>query len=299
MRNVRTRRTLGCALSEDLEPGLGIREARRLLPTLVSEVESDGRPVRLTRHGRHVASLVGAEDAARLALAAVPPLEVPGDVVTATRIIEGLLPGGDALLPDRSSVMAMDRRRVAGGLATLLRSLFTVIRMKYPFGRITFEEENGQSEYPLSMSVADMLLHRVLNQAVAGALVADEGGEEGALPRDEDFDGSAIALIAGVLWAAQIGANPVVWRNALTVPVNQRELEAWISATYEAAEFVRSLIDGTPLGEKASSEGLFWVLEALYEPKSLVESVEREREREKKRKKRKKNGDQGPDQERE
>ena len=50
------------------------------------------------------------------------------------------------------------------------------------------------------------------------------------------------------------------------------------------------------MGEEASSEGLFWVLEALYEPESLVESVGREREREKKRKKK---GAQGPDQERE
>ncbi|MFJ8104873.1 type II toxin-antitoxin system prevent-host-death family antitoxin [Streptomyces sp. NPDC096132] len=266
-------------MSEDSEQELGIREARRLLTTLVAGVEQDGKPVRLTKHGHHVASIVSAQDADRLALGAKNPLEVPGDIATATRIIEGLLPGGSGLLPEYRSVQAMDTRKITGGLATLLRALFTVIRMKYPYGRVSLhEDENEESESGLSMSVADMLMHKVLDQAVGAALMADEAGDEITGFDKSAFDESAIAIVAGALWAAQIGANPVEWRNKLSQPVTERELVAWVSATYEAADFVRFLIDGSADDEStddaAPTEGLFWVLEAMYEPESLVEEIE-------------------------
>ncbi|MFF4661349.1 type II toxin-antitoxin system prevent-host-death family antitoxin [Streptomyces sp. NPDC001381] len=262
-------------MNDDSHDELGIGEARKLLTSLVAGVKQDGRPVRLTKHGHHVASIVSAEDAERLRSWAVDPIEVPGDVATATRIIEGLLPGGSNLLPDYRAVQAMDKREITGGLATILRSLLLVIRMKYPYGRISLSEE-GESAPRVPISVADLIMHKVLNEAIGSALTVSKSGEEVTGFNESEFDGSAVAVVAGALWAAQVGANPIEWRNSIKRPIGERELLAWISTTYEAADFVRFMIDGEFLAEEDSGEGIFWLREIIYGPESLLEVKESE-----------------------
>lgn len=252
---------------------IGIREARRLLTSLVAGVEDGGKPVRLTKHGHHVASIVGAEDAERIESLAIDPLEVPGDVATATRIIEGLFPDGSELRPDYREIQAMNERAVAGGLVTILRSLFFVIRMKYPYGQISFSEE-GESEPKLPISIAELIMQNVLREVIASALVTDESGEEVTGFDESQLDKSALGFVAGALWAAQVGVNPVEWRNAVKQPVSEGELMALISATYGAADFLRLMIDGGLSAEESSGEGLFWLREAIYEPESMFEGGE-------------------------
>jgi hypothetical protein len=195
-------------------------------------------------------------------------MDIPGDVATAARIIEGLMPDGGNLLPDYESVRQMDVRQVAGGLATILRSIFAAIRIKYPYGRVCLTKDAGDSEdyagdaSDLSMSVADMIIYKVLNLAVENT---PSFNDDGRIKFDSSaLDETAVGVISGVLWTAQIGGSPADFRNLIRLSISECELVLWVCAAHEAANFLLMMIDGTPLAEEASQQGKYWVTEMIY-----------------------------------
>ncbi|MFI6288035.1 type II toxin-antitoxin system Phd/YefM family antitoxin [Streptomyces sp. NPDC051018] len=209
-----------CAAMEEAEDfECGIREARRDFSNLVSKVEQ-GSVVHLTRHGRRVAALVGAEDLQRRTLEDV--MAYPGDVESATRVIEGLLSLSDnpVPLPDASTAWRNGRAEFAGGIATLLFCFASKLDEYSENGRIKLLDDEGK-ESPDRVSLAELIAAKLL-------LTKEDSG----------IDDKTIPLVAGTIWATQLGELPQDWRNSLGVPLCDEELHTWIYATYFAADLI-------------------------------------------------------------
>jgi hypothetical protein len=121
-----------------------------------------------------------------------------------------LLRGEEVLNSDYVMEKAQEAsaEEMVGGLATLLMFIWALPIQTLRNGMITMPETEHRPK--LTCSIADILVPRILADGI--------GSREAA-------------IVAGALWALQLGEDPAIWRAMIPVELTPDETAAWLSAT--------------------------------------------------------------------
>ncbi|MFF7754117.1 type II toxin-antitoxin system Phd/YefM family antitoxin [Streptomyces sp. NPDC007971] len=224
----------------DLE--VGIREARANLRDLIDQVEQDGAVVYLTRNGRRAAALVAPSFEPR---ADSPKIWVPRSTRKAIGLVEAMLTSNSGLMPDILEDLKQRSGELVGELAILITVLYA------PFGQLS--TDGDVFVFPMKDEGSEVDRRISLEELIMPNLFRERHGSE-------LYTGAGIPIIAGALWALQMGEDIHEWRNSIDVPIGWDEMMTWISATVLLADFVNTI-----LGDGAAQEVMYGSDEWLRE----------------------------------
>ncbi|MFH0519504.1 type II toxin-antitoxin system Phd/YefM family antitoxin [Streptomyces sp. M41] len=227
----------------DLE--VGIREARANLRGLIDQVEQDGAVVYLTRNGRRAAALVAPSFEPS---ADSPKIWVPRSTRKAIGLVEAMMTSNSGLMPADILEELKERSELVGELAILITVLYA------PFGQLS--SDGDVFVFPMKDEESEAERRISLEELIMPKLFRERHGSE-------SYTGEGIPIVAGGLWALQMGEDLHGWRNSIDVPISWDELMTWVSATLFLADFVNAI-----LGDGAAQEIMYgsdeWLREEFW-----------------------------------
>jgi len=186
---------------------VGVRFARTHLPELLSSVLHGDRVVYITRHGRRVAALVGA-DTAHTILASQDGgiLEIPDGLADAVKIVELFLIGDASKPAPLLRGIDSNLRKIA--CAALLLAEYLIAHEALYRGDVPIAGDSG--EVVNKRTVAEIVLRGLHEMSKNGFL-----------------DPSLLPIIAGGIWAAQARVGAVKYREAIPLAITPHEVYMW------------------------------------------------------------------------
>ncbi|MGW0946034.1 type II toxin-antitoxin system Phd/YefM family antitoxin [Streptomyces sp. NPDC002623] len=198
----------------------GVREARKNFAHMIDQIE-DGTPVvYLTRGGRRVAALVEPSFAGSSTLPG-EIAQIPRSTRNSAQLIETMLTDVRDLMPDVFEQLGERRGELVGELALLMECLYFPLSGNREDGSVMILGDDGKDS-GRSISLPELIMPRVFHSRGNGSL----------------FTGEGMSIVAGALWALQMGIDLHEWRNSLRLPISGDELMSWIFATYHLAAFL-------------------------------------------------------------
>ena len=213
---------------------VGVRAARARLSGLIDSVESGDHIVYLTRSGHRVAALVGSSTAdGILAIQGAESPAIPGDLAGAITLVENLLNLDSGLDLKRAS---SERHELIGGFMALVDLMLSGPALNYGDIRVNCDDGSVEHRY-----VADIVVRRLF-----------------AYTRTGDIQPEVMPILAGCLWAAQVGESALVLRQQIPVPVTPKEMVAWILTLREICRMI-NIINGD-----GTAEGVMYRYEEMF-----------------------------------
>ncbi|MFI5832060.1 hypothetical protein ACIA5A_00070 [Micromonospora sp. NPDC051300] len=208
------------------ESTTGVRQAREMLPELLSSVASGNRMIHVTRRGERVAAIVSPDVAQKLLMVVGEGgPAIPGDLAGAITLIEMLLEEDEQRRPDVSSLRA-ERHELTGAFITLVDIMLPHAILDG--GRLRVTDDNG--EVVETKLVANILVRRLYGN-----------------PDIQDFPLDCLPVVAGSIWAAQNG-TAIGHRLQIPIEVSPVETVVWAFAAYELCRII-NLIHGSGTAE--------------------------------------------------
>jgi len=191
--------------------------------------------VHITRHGVKIAALVSPNVAdGILQIQGKDGPVFPGDLAGAIKMIESFL-AGDGPGPDVRDVHSR-RCELVGAFLTFVDILLSGPVLNFGELVVTEDDESERLEV-----IAGMLLRKLYRR-----------------PDVQSIGGSALPIIAGSMWAAQMGESAFQHRRNIPTPVTDGEVWTWFMSICELCALINAIRgDGT-------AEGLLYETEETF-----------------------------------
>jgi hypothetical protein len=200
-----------------IETEVGTTEARKTIADLLKRVELGEQVIHIKRHKKRIGALVSPEFAEGLVTILGPEgPSIPGDLAAAIKVVEGLMEADEKASPDLSSYDASKHAGLTGACISLIDILLPQV-------------QDLPSIQEAEKMVANMLLQKLRNNPFVYAITRDK-----------------FPLVAGSLWATQVGDLAVDYRLGIPQPVSKMETMLWAVTLAELCMLINHLCgDGT------------------------------------------------------